>query len=94
MTSSSCAVSRLRSKEWSFGSPELSNVRASSVSETIVEDLAGVIGIDPDAHASEFYGALADIMSSCVRVCEACGAVVEEPDASFCGQCGSPLCGD
>lgn len=94
MTSSSDAVSRLRSKAWSFESPELSNVRASSVSETIVEDLAGAIGIDPDAPASEFYGALADLMSTCVRVCGVCGAIVKELDASFCCQCGSPLCGD
>ena len=94
MTSSSYAASRLRSKAWSFGSPELSSVLASSVSETILEDLAGVIGVDPDAPAFKFYGALADLMSSCVRVCGSCGAVVEELDASFCGQCGSPLCGD
>ena len=57
------AVWRLRSKAWSFGSPELSSVLASSVSETIIEDLAGAIGIDPDAPAYEFYQALADIVS-------------------------------
>ena len=57
------AVWRLRSKAWSFGSPELSSVLASSVSETIVEDLAGAIGVDPDAPAYEFYQALADIVS-------------------------------
>lgn len=57
------AVWRLRSKAWSFGSPELSSVLASSVSETIIEDLAGAIGVDPDAPAYEFYQALADIVS-------------------------------
>ena len=36
---------------------------ASSVSETIIEDLAGAIGVDPDAPAYEFYQALADIVS-------------------------------
>lgn len=63
MAGYSCAVSRLRSKAWSFGSPELSSVLASSVSETIFEDLAGVIGVDPDAPAYEFYQALADMVS-------------------------------
>lgn len=63
MTSSSYAVSRLRSKAWSFGSPELSSVLASSVSETIVDDLAGAIGVDPDAPACEFYHALANMVS-------------------------------
>ena len=58
------AVWRLRSKAWSFGSPELSSVLASSVSETIIEDLAGAIGVDPDAPAYEFYQALADIVSA------------------------------
>lgn len=57
------AAWRLRSKAWSFGSPELSSVLASSVSETIIEDLAGAIGVDPDAPAYEFYQALADMVS-------------------------------
>lgn len=57
------AVWRLRSKTWSFSSPELSSVLASSVSETILEDLAVAIGVDPDAPAYEFYQALADMVS-------------------------------
>lgn len=57
------AALRLRSKAWSFGSPELSSVLASSVSETIFEDMVGAIGVDPDAPAYEFYQALADLMS-------------------------------
>lgn len=56
------AAWRLRSKAWSFGSPELSSVLASSMSETILEDLAGAIGVDPDAPAYEFYHALADMV--------------------------------
>lgn len=63
MEYASDAVWLLRSKAWSFGSPELSSVLASSVSETIVEDLAGAIGVDPDAPAYEFYHALADMVS-------------------------------
>lgn len=55
---------RLRSKAWSFGSPELSSVLASSVSDTILEDLAGAIEVDPDAPAYEFYQALADMVSA------------------------------
>lgn len=58
------AAWRLLSKAWSFGSPELSSVLASSVSETILEDLACAIGVDPDAPAYEFYQALADIVSA------------------------------
>lgn len=57
------AAWRLRSQAWSFGSPELSSVLASSVSETILEDLAGAIGVDPDAPAYEFYQVLADMVS-------------------------------
>ena len=58
------AAWRLRSKAWSFGSPVLSSVLASSVSETILEDLAGAIGVDQDAPAYEFYQALADMVSA------------------------------
>lgn len=58
------AAWRLRSKAWSFGSPELSSVLASSVSETILEDLTVAIGVDPDAPTYEFHHALADMVSA------------------------------